>query len=99
MISTLFTRLAKPEPRSPLPSAFSLAPDPYDPHRINLLVLPAGSREQPTILWTHLLDAAEDRDAVLAAVDDGTLDLSFLGRITTIFGPNEIYLVSTGAGS
>lgn len=54
---------------------------------VRLLAQPPGSRAAPSIIWTRRFESDEDRDALLSAVRDNALDLTFLGRLTMAFGP------------
>lgn len=53
---------------------------------LDLLMLPPGSRAEPTAIWSRRFDAVGDRDAVIEAFDEGKLDAVFLGRLTLLFG-------------
>ena len=44
----------------------------------------------PRPLWTRHFGDLTDRDAVLKRFQAGSLDLTFLGRVTMIFGPTAI---------
>lgn len=72
------------------PQAFSLALDAEDERMLRLTASPPGSRSAPILLWTRTFELADNRDAVLARIEDGTLDPVFLGRLTLAFGPDEI---------
>jgi hypothetical protein len=67
---------------------FSAEADATDPHCIRLVsaIGPGGARD----LWTRHFGDLADRDAVLERFQAGSLDLTFLARVTMIFGPAAI---------
>lgn len=67
--------------------AFSVEVDAAEPHCIRLVGLGSGNMRE---LWTRHFGDLADRDAVLERFQAGTLDLTFLARVTMIFGPAAI---------
>jgi hypothetical protein len=69
--------------------AFSIESDAADPHFLLLVINGVGSGGTWTPWKRHFGDLA-DRDAVLERFQSGALDLTFLARLTMIFGPATI---------
>lgn len=57
---------------------------------LDLLVLPPGSRGEPTAIWSRRFDNVGDREAMIEMFDEGKLDAVFLGRLTMTFGSAAI---------
>jgi hypothetical protein len=53
---------------------------------LDLLLLPPGSRAEPTAIWSRRFDVAGDRDAVIAGFEERRMDAVFLGRLIMMFG-------------
>lgn len=77
-------------------SAFAIELDASDVTVLNLLLTPPGSRADPAVLWTRRFDTVDDRDAVLQSFTSTKYDLTFLGRLTMIFGSVELDKITTG---
>ncbi len=69
--------------------AFSVETDAADPHIIRLVAGGVGSGGSCD-LWTRHFGDLADRDAVLERFQAGALGLTFLARVTMIFGPAAI---------
>lgn len=67
-------------------SAFRLSENAKSKHVIDLRAQPTGSQAAPTAVWSRRFDTIEDRDTLLGSVEQGELDLVFLGRLTMVFG-------------
>lgn len=65
---------------------FTVETDAADPHVMYLMIGTGGS----CVLWTRHFGDLADRDTVLERFKAGALDLTFLGRVTMIFGPPAI---------
>lgn len=85
--SPLFIR-AVPPPASP--RGFRLEVDPIDDLRVSLVISPPGSRRAPVAVWERTFDAIEDRNAVLEASYGNEIELGFLGRLTMLFGGDQL---------
>lgn len=71
-------------------TAFSMKLDADYVMVTNLLVSPPGSRMEPVVLWSHEFEAIGDRHAFLESIHSDAVDLTFLGRLTMIFGRVEM---------
>lgn len=69
--------------------AFSVETEASDPHCLYLVVSGVGSGGARALWKCHFGDVA-DRDAVLEQFQAGALDLTFLARVTMIFGSAAI---------
>ena len=67
-------------------SAFCLRERMQGDHVLDLLVQPRGSHAEPVVIWSCGFADDDGRDALLNAVNGGELDITFLGRLTMMFG-------------
>lgn len=67
-------------------SAFRFRERTQGDHVLDLLVQPRGSHAEPVVIWSRGFADDDGRDALLNAVNEGELDIAFLGRLTMMFG-------------
>lgn len=67
-------------------SAFRFRERTQDGHMLELLVQPRGSYAEPVVIWSRGFADDDGRDALLNAVNEGEHDITFLGRLTMVFG-------------
>lgn len=67
-----------------------MAIDKQDDRVLYLAPAPDLRGNSQAVLWTRSFEVLADRDEVLSQVQEGELDLLFLGRLSAIFGPAEI---------
>ena len=65
---------------------FVLGIDERNDRKVHLLDTHTGRGENARPIWSRRLKSVEDREALLARIREGGLDVGFLGRLTTIFG-------------
>lgn len=90
MIDTRFLQTLPDEARS----AFSLESGIDAANAVSLLMSPPGSRMLPAVIWSRAFDTAEDRQAFLSEIHSARTNLTFLGRLTMIFGGGELDALS-----